>query len=105
MRESLDVYESQSLDALRSVIHLIVALLSVNAVHAVEVTATISLGNYGGYYGLAYDSGKGEIFIANGDFDSVSVISDNNNTVVATIPVGRVPDGAAYDSAKGNLCC
>ena len=81
---------------------MIVALSAANAVDAVEVIATITLGNPGGYYGIAYDS-KGEIFVANGDFDLVSVISDSTNTVVATIPVGSVPYGVAYDSGKGEI--
>ena len=83
---------------------MIVALSAVNAVHAVEVTATISVGTTsGGHYGIAYDSGRGEIFVTNLDFNSVSVISDSTNTVVATITVGSLPWGIAYDSGKGEI--
>ena len=57
----------------------------------------------GGYYGVAYDSGKSEIFIANGDFDLVYVISDSTYTVVSDIPVGSKPVGIAYDSSNGEL--
>ncbi len=35
--------------------------------------------------------------------NTVSVISDNTNTVIATIPVGGYPYGVAYDSAKGEI--
>jgi len=35
--------------------------------------------------------------------NSVSVISDTTNTVVATIPVGHSPYNIAYGSAKGEL--
>jgi len=78
-------------------------ILSSATVHAFEVTAAITLENPGGYYGIAYDSGKSEIFLTNADFDLVSVISDSTNAVVANIPVGSQPVGIAYDSAKGEL--
>ena len=82
---------------------IVVALSAVNAVGAFEVTATITLGNPGGYYGLAYDSAKGEIFVANGDFDSVSVISDSTNTVIANVTLESNPQGICYDSGKGEV--
>ena len=53
--------------------------------------------------GIAYDSGKGEVFVANYGLDSVLVISDSNNSVVATVPVGSYPFGLAYDPAKGEV--
>jgi YVTN family beta-propeller protein len=56
---------------------------------------------------LIYDSGKGEIFIADNtglpNSDSVTVISDSNNTVVANIIVGTDPYNLAYDSGKGEV--
>jgi len=68
-----------------------------------ELASTIVLERHGGYYGVAYDSGKGEIYLTNVDFHLVYVISDRTNTVVATIPVGIMPSGIAYDSAEGRL--
>ena len=68
-----------------------------------ELTATITLEKYGGYYGIAYDSGKGEIYLTNGDFHLVYVISDSTHDLVATIPVGTTPSGIAYDSGKGEI--
>ena len=78
---------------------------------------TLVPGNYRGTTGLgpsavAYDSGKGEIFV--GDVDcypdhayyacgNVSVISDVTDKVVATIPVVGPPQGIAYDSEKGEV--
>ncbi len=53
--------------------------------------------------GVAYDSGKGEVFVANEVSNNVSVISDASNSVVATIPVGPAPVGVAYDSGKGEV--
>ena len=60
---------------------------------------------------VAYDSAKGEIFVANegvvAGTSTVSVISDSNNTAVATIPVGEETlsraGAIAYDSGKGEI--
>ena len=52
---------------------------------------------------LTYDSGMGEVFVANYGSSSVSVISDSTNAVVATVAVGNYPSGIAYDSSKGEI--
>ena len=52
---------------------------------------------------VAYDSGKGEVFVSNYGSNTVSVISDSTNKVVATIEVGSGPAGSAYDPAKGEV--
>ncbi|MGP8077089.1 MAG: YncE family protein [Thermoplasmata archaeon] len=65
-------------------------------------------------YGLAYDSGKGEIFVAVSNTSinqphhgnhagNVSVINDTSNTVVAKVRVGVGPVQLAYDSARGEV--
>ena len=51
----------------------------------------------------AYDSAKGEVFVANQGSGTVSVISDSTNTIVATVPVGTDPNGVAYDSGMGEV--
>jgi hypothetical protein len=68
--------------------------------------------------GIAYDSGKGEIFLTvsrqacdnpgpNCMPSSVAVISDATNSVVATVSLGQMPFSPllsiAYDSAKGEV--
>jgi YVTN family beta-propeller protein len=56
--------------------------------------------------GITYDPSKGEVFVANnGDYlpNTVSVISDATNTVVATVDVGYGPAGVVYDSGKGEV--
>ncbi len=53
--------------------------------------------------GVAYDSGKGEIFVANAGSNTVSVISDSTNAAVANVTVGNRPAGVAYDSGKGEI--
>ena len=50
---------------------------------------------------VAFDSRLGEIFVANYGSNTVSVISDSNNTVIANINVGSSPESVAYDSANG----
>jgi len=52
---------------------------------------------------LAYDSGKGEVFVANSASDDVSVISDSTDTVATTVAVGSYTDGIAYDQATGEI--
>jgi YVTN family beta-propeller protein len=65
------------------------------------VVATIPVGITP--YGVAYNSVTNEIYVSNHGSNSVSVISDSNNTVVATIPVGNTPSGITYDSGKGEM--
>ncbi len=73
----------------------------VSGVHASEVTSTITVGT--SPTGLAYDLSKGEIFVANSGYNTITVISDNTNAVVKTITVGTSPTGVAYDSGKGEI--
>ncbi len=58
----------------------------------------------------AYDPAKGLLFVANeGDpyagttGDTVSVVSDSSNAVVANVTVGYSPDGVAYDPQLGEI--
>jgi len=50
---------------------------------------------------VAYDAGRGELFVANRGTDNVSVVSAASDTVVATIPVGAAPTAEAYDPGEG----
>jgi YVTN family beta-propeller protein len=72
-----------------------------NLVNAQTVTATINVGT--SPTGVAYDQGKGEIFVANSGFNTISVISDDTNAVIKTVTVGTSPTGIAYDSGKGEV--
>jgi YVTN family beta-propeller protein len=80
---------------------MIPALSATTTAHAVAVVDTITVG--GQPYGVAYDSGRGEVFVANYLDGPVSVISDTTNTVTETIPAGREPYGVAYDSGKNEV--
>ncbi|MDA4136566.1 MAG: YncE family protein [Thaumarchaeota archaeon] len=72
-------------------------------VHGQALVATANVG--GTSYGVAYDSGKGEVFVTHFFNDSVSVLSDTNNNVVATVQFGQnyEPTGLTYDSGKGEI--
>ena len=84
-------------------ITLVLATSIISVVHALGVIDTVPLRISGGYYGAAYDSDKGEIFITNADYGSVSVISDSTNTAVENILVGSLPLGVVYDSGVGEV--
>jgi YVTN family beta-propeller protein len=87
-----------------SLITIVLVLLAANVVCATGVIGTITVGK--GPSGIAYDSGKSEIFVANTDSQTVSVISDSTNTVIATVTLGTAgtnPENLAYDSGKGEI--
>jgi YVTN family beta-propeller protein len=66
-----------------------------------SVTSTITVGY--SPIGVTYDGGNGNVYVANTNSNSVSVISAATNTVVATITVGNNPRCIAYDDENGNL--
>lgn len=53
--------------------------------------------------GVAYDPAKGEIFVTNSGSNTLSVISESNNSIVDRIPVGSYPWGVAYDAERGEM--
>jgi YVTN family beta-propeller protein len=65
------------------------------------VVATIPVGVGPG--ALAYDSGRGEVFVANYNTNDVSVINDTSDLVTATVPVGLEPTAVAYDPVQGEV--
>jgi DNA-binding beta-propeller fold protein YncE len=52
---------------------------------------------------FAYDSGKGEVFVANFNSANVSVINDTTDTVLHAIGVSAAPKAAAYDPAENEV--
>ena len=72
-----------------------------NSVHAIGVTATITVG--GAPWGVAYDSAKSEIFVVNSASGTVSVLSDSTYASVAKVTVGQTPYRGIYDSGKGEV--
>jgi YVTN family beta-propeller protein len=88
----------------RILLFISITLFATSAVHmacAVGVTSTITVG--GAPWGVAYDSGKNEIFVVDSYRGSVLVLSDSYNSLVATVTVGNHPYRAIYDSAKGEI--
>jgi YVTN family beta-propeller protein len=97
----MKVQVRKSLGLLFLILFVLSAVNLVEASSRFTLSTPITVGQFPS--GVAYDSGKGEIFVANLGDGTVSVISDSTHTVVATIPVGQYPRGLAYDSAKGEI--
>ena len=53
----------KKISAILILLTIVLALSAANAAHALGVTATVTVGNLPG--AVAYDSAKGEIFVAN----------------------------------------
>jgi YVTN family beta-propeller protein len=68
-----------------------------------SVIANVPTGSQPYPYNVVYDSGKGEIFVANYGSDNVTVINDTTDAVVANIAVGGAPYATAYDPANGDV--
>ncbi len=83
-------------------IFIMVFALSVpTVVHALGVTSTVTVG--GAPWGVAYDSGRGEIFLVNSGAGKVLALSDSSYAVRATVSVGQSPYRDAYDAGKGEI--
>jgi len=54
-------------------------------------------------FGVAYDRGKGEVFVSSENSAALTVINDSTASVTTSIPVGVAPVAVTYDSAKGEL--
>jgi len=64
------------------------------------IVATVPLDGAGA---VAYDPGKGELYVVTPNTNSTTIISDSTNSVVGTRAAGPGPFWIAYDSAKGEL--
>ena len=67
------------------------------------IVATVPSMNEVQVEGLAYDSSRGEIFVALHQSNKVAAISDSTNQVVETVKVGNLPWAATYDSGKNAI--
>src|SRR5919112_5992107 len=54
-------------------------------------------------YGIAFNSANNNMYVANADSSTVSVISGSTDSVIATILVGRVPVWIAYAPPNNKL--
>jgi len=59
--------------------------------------------NAAGLNDITYDSGNGNLYIADALSNNVSVISGSTHAEIASIPVGSVPVSVTYDRANGYL--
>jgi len=80
---------------------------SVDVISGLSVIATVYLGNNTYPYGIAYDSGNGDLYVADDLSNNVSVISGATNTFLENITLtpgylGQ-PGGITYDGANGYL--
>src|SRR5437016_14113606 len=73
---------------------VIASSLVVPFARAETVVATVPVGSIP--EGVAYDSAKGEVFVANVGSNTVSVIYDSADAVVATVSVGSTSIGVSY---------
>jgi len=80
---------------------VILVLSAASTVHVVHAASTITVGS--APWGVAYDSGKAEIFVVNSGSGTVSVLSDSNYAVLASVTVGQSPYRGIYDPGKGEI--
>ncbi len=84
------------------VLLVVTSVLSIaGTVYAAGNTSTITVGT--SPTGIAYDSAKGEIFVANSGYNTVSVISDSSNSVSKTVTVGISPKEWPMILGKGEI--
>jgi YVTN family beta-propeller protein len=104
--ESEVMVSRHAIHSTRALVLLVALVLATAALPFAHGQALVGSVNVGGTsYGVAYDSGKGEVFVTHFFNDSITVLSDSNNAVVTTIHLAQnyEPVGLAYDSAKGEI--
>ena len=82
-------------------IFFLLSFLIMPAASAEFTLPTISVGSMPD--GVAYDSSRGEVFVAKTLSKTISVVSGRTNRVVATVPAGNTPDDIAYETGTGNV--
>src|SRR6266850_2514012 len=80
---------------------LILASSAANVAHADGATATVPVGP--SPFALAFDPVNGDVYVANFNSRTVSVISGSSNAVVANVTVGSHPSAMAVDTANGDI--
>jgi len=68
-----------------------------------SVRHTIELGGEAGSNGIAIDTIRRRAYVANSHSDSVSVIDLDEQCVIATIPVQRLPNGVGVDTSSAKI--
>ncbi|MGA2664539.1 MAG: hypothetical protein ABSF83_06330 [Nitrososphaerales archaeon] len=93
--------KTKLLKLLGSLFIVALAFSASSAVHATGVVSTITLG--GAPWGVAYDPGRGEVFVVNSGTGIVSVISDSNDSILTSVTVGQAPYRDVYDPGRGEV--
>jgi YVTN family beta-propeller protein len=57
----------------------------------------------GDHLGIACDPGRGEVYIPDGQSNSVDVVNETSLTVVTQVGIGTTPQYAAYDAGTGEV--
>ncbi|TLY03649.1 MAG: hypothetical protein E6K87_04585, partial [Thaumarchaeota archaeon] len=84
-----------------SILIIFLFFINLTPLSYADVISTILVGTnpYGITYGTAY--GNGNVYVVLLSSNTVSVISDTTNSIIATVPVGASPYGVAY--GNGNI--
>ncbi|EQD59723.1 YVTN beta-propeller repeat-containing protein, partial [mine drainage metagenome] len=64
---------------------------------------TFAASNGLGPEALVFDSGKGELFVANTVSNSITVLNDTTGAIVGSVAVGPEPASLAYDPSLGTI--
>ena len=79
-----------------------VTVSGVNVTQSITFTySVVSVPVGSGPVGVAYDSGDGYVYVANGGSNNVTVL--NGTRVVGNLPAGSSPWGVTYDSQNGDV--
>ena len=76
-------------------------LFSGSIVCMAAAASTVSFG--GAPWGVAYDSGKGELWVVDSGAGMVKALSDSNYDVLHTVNVGQTPYRDIYDAGTGEI--
>ena len=83
---------------------LFVAVLALSAASIARVAAAASTVTVSGApWGVAYDAGKGELWVVDSGAGKVLALSDKSYAVLATVGVGQSPYRDVYDAGKGEV--
>ena len=83
------------------IVFIFIVIFAISVSYVVHADSSVTLG--GSPWGVAYDSGTGEIFVVNSAANTVLVLSESNYAILATVSVGQQPYRAIYDSGKGEI--
>jgi len=90
-------------DSANGDLYLVTGYDAVIVVNTTNGTTAARLEAGSGADAIAYDSGNGLLYVANGASDNLTVFNATEDAVVGNISVGADPRGVAYDSANQTI--